>query len=124
MIKRLPDAEFEVMKAVWNSTAPMGANMIMEQLGTEKSWKVQTVISLLHRLVERGFVQSEKIGKDRVYTPIISREEYLKSETDAFVKQYHDNSVVSLFNALYESKSVDENDTNELLSLIKKLGEK
>lgn len=124
MIKRLPDAEFEVMKAVWKTSAPLSVNMVMEQLSGEKDWKIQTVISLMLRLVERGFLKTEKNGRERTYSPLISKEEYLKTETNAFVKQYHDNSILSLFNALYESKKIDGNTTDELLELIKRLGGK
>lgn len=54
-LKKLPDAEFEVMKAVWTSDLPVTANNVVEKLGESKDWKVQTVISLMNRLVKRGF---------------------------------------------------------------------
>ena len=58
-MKRLPDAEFAVMKVVWACEPPITASMIMEQLGEKKNWKMQTVVSLLLRLVERGFLCTE-----------------------------------------------------------------
>ena len=33
------------------------------------------------RLVERGFLRSEKHGKERTYFPLVSKEDYLKFET-------------------------------------------
>ena len=35
-IKKLPDAEFEVMKVVWSNDPPVTANIVMEQLGKKK----------------------------------------------------------------------------------------
>ena len=64
-MKKLPDAEFEIMKVVWASQPPVTTNIIMEGLGKEKGWKAQTVISLMRRLVERGFLRTDKRGKER-----------------------------------------------------------
>jgi len=39
-MKRLPDAEFEVMKAIWNYEPPVTSSMIMKYLDGEKSWRI------------------------------------------------------------------------------------
>lgn len=63
-IKKLPDAEFEVMKVVWANEPPVTTAVIMEQIGKEKEWKIQTIVSLMPRLAERGFLRSEKKGRN------------------------------------------------------------
>ena len=118
-MKRLPDAEFEVMKIVWQNDPPVTANIAMEQLGKKKKWKTQTVISLMLRLVERGFLRTEKAGRERLYYPVVSREEYLKFETGNFIKQYHDNSLLNLVNTLYDDDALTDRDISELLQWIK-----
>lgn len=118
-MKRLPDAEFEVMKVVWVNEPPITTNIIMEQLGTSKKWKAQTAITLLLRLVERGFLRTEKNGKERVYYPIISKEDYLRFETGNFMMLYHENSLGSFVNAMYDGKKLDKDDINELMDWIK-----
>ena len=37
MIKRLPDAEFEIMKIIWNSAPPVTTAQIMEKLAMKKT---------------------------------------------------------------------------------------
>lgn len=118
-IKKLPDAEFEIMKVVWANEPPITTNIIMEQLGNERNWKAQTVISLMLRLVERGYLQTEKIGKERTYYPLVGKEDYLKFETSNFMKQYHDNSFLGLVNTLYAGKSLTDGDIEELLQWAK-----
>jgi predicted transcriptional regulator len=113
MIKRLPDAEFEVMKAVWSTKAPMGVNEVARRM--DKEWKIQTVISLMLRLTERGFIRTEKIGRERVYFPVITREEYLRFETGNFVKQYHESSFLNLVTTLYDGNGLTDADIDELL---------
>ena len=68
--KKLPDTEFEIMKVVWANKPPITTNMIMEALGNEREWKAPTVISLMLRLVEKGFLRTEKNGKERTYFPV------------------------------------------------------
>ena len=117
MLKKLPDAEFEVMKAVWETDAPMSVNAVAAQM--DKNWKIQTLISMMHRLVKRGFIRTEKKGKDRIYYPLVAREDYLNFETGNFVKQYHENSFINLVTTLYDNKGLTDSDIDELLQWAK-----
>lgn len=117
-MKRLPDAEFEVMKSIWALPSPCTANQVLAQLDGEKEWKVQTVITLLTRLVERGFLQTEKRGKERLYRPLVDKAEYLRFETGNFVRQYHGDSLASLVSTLYGGKAISDEDAAELLRLL------
>jgi len=117
MLKKLPDAEFEVMKTVWETPAPMNVNAVAAKI--DKNWKIQTLISMMHRLVERGYIRTEKKGKDRLYYPLVSRDDYLKFETGSFVKQYHENSFINLVTTLYDNKGLTDNDIDELLQWAK-----
>lgn len=118
-IKKLPDAEFDIMKVVWAMEPPVTTTVIREQLEIEKEWKIQTIVSLMLRLVERGFLRSEKHGKERYYYPLINREDYLKFETGNFLKQYHDSSLFNLINTLYEDEALSDSDIDELLTWAK-----
>ncbi len=114
-MKKLPDAEFDIMKVVWANEPPITTNIVMEQLGKEREWKAQTTISLMLRLVERGFLRTEKNGKERTYFPLVDREDYLKFETGNFIKQYHENSFLNLVTTLYDDEALSDADIDELL---------
>ncbi len=118
-MKKLPDAEFEIMKVVWANEPPITTNIIMEQLGNQRQWKAPTTISLMLRLVERGFLRTEKKGKERIYFPLIAKEDYLKFETGNFMKQYHENSFLSFVNTLYDGKQLSDHDIEELMKWVK-----
>ena len=109
-IKKLPDAEFEIMKVIWNGEPHITTNHILAGLNNNKHWKPQTVLTLLVRLIERGFVQSVKVGKERTYTPLISEQDYLQFETGNFIKRYYENSLTGLVNTLYAGKNLTEKD--------------
>lgn len=115
-IKKLPDTEFEVMKVIWHSEIPIVGNTIVKKLEaeTQKDWKLQTVHKLLSRLEERGFLQSEKNGKQRFFTPLISEEDYLQYETQSFVKSHYQGSLLNLVNAMYQGENLAEKELDEL----------
>jgi BlaI family penicillinase repressor len=121
-LKKLPDTEFEIMKVVWANKPPITSNMIMEDLGNHKEWKVPTVISLLLRLVKRGFMRTEKNGKERIYFPLVTKEEYLKFETGNFMNQYHESSFLSFVNALYDGKQLSDGEIKDLKQWLKERG--
>ena len=118
-LKKLPDTEFEIMNVVWANEPPITTGTVMEQLGNERRWKAPTVISLMLRLVEKGFLRTEKNGKERTYFPLITREDYLKFETGNFMKLYHENSFLSLVNTLYDGKRLSDSDIEELMKWVK-----
>ncbi|HWQ74778.1 MAG TPA: BlaI/MecI/CopY family transcriptional regulator [Syntrophomonas sp.] len=118
-LKKLPDTEFEIMKVVWANEPPITTNMVMEQLGNERKWKAPTVISLMLRMVEKGFLRTEKKGKERIYYPLVAKEDYLKFETDNFMKLYHENSFLSLVSTLYNGQQFSEHDIDELMQWVK-----
>ena len=118
-MKKLPDAEFDIMKVVWANEPPITTSEIMKQLGTEKEWKIQTVVSLMLRLVERGFLRSEKHGKERTYFPLVDKDNYLRFETGNFIRHFHDNSFLNLVTTMYGDEVLTNEDIDDLLKWAK-----
>lgn len=118
-LRKLPDTEFEIMKVVWANRPPITTGMVMERLGRERGWKAPTVISLMLRLVKKGFLRTEKNGKERTFFPLVAKEDYLEFETGNFIKLYHENSFLSLVNTLYDGKQLSDSDIDELMEWVK-----
>lgn len=117
-IKRLPDAELEIMMIIWEAKEPVTSAYIMKALEGIKTWGTTTVLNFLSRLVERGFLKCEKQGKINVYTVIIQEETYLENESKSFLERLHGNSIKSLMAALYKGKGITKQDLEELQSFI------
>ena len=113
-IKRLPDAEFEIMKIIWKNPSPITTLGIIEHLGSKKKWKPQTVLTMLIRLIEKEFLSSEKVGRERNYTPLISETDYMQVETGNFMSRYAGNSVGSLIKTMYDGQDMSEKDIEDL----------
>ena len=117
--KRLPEAEYEVMNAIWNGVPPLNTAYLMEAVGKEKGWKAPTLISFLVRLQDRGYITSEKKGKERYYTPVAEKDEYIRNITAQFIEKYHAGSFVNLLDTLYSNQSLSEGDIDDLLIWLK-----
>ena len=116
-LRKLPDAEFEIMRAVWNAgpavTAPMLTAKLSEEL-PERDWKAQTVTTMLTRLEKKGFLRSKKTGKERDFFPAISEQEYFSLEAEGFRSRFKKSSLSSLVKALSGGESISKEDADEL----------
>lgn len=121
-LERLPDAELEVMQALWQlGTYPVTSAQLMEKL-TGRHWQLPTLLKLLSRLEERGFVESGKEGRSNRYRPLVAEREYLAAESGRFFQKLHGGSLPSLVAALVESRSITPDDVAQLEAILK--GEK
>ena len=117
-IKRLPDGEFTILKVIWQLPNPTTSAQIMEKLGEDNHWKPQTLLTVLARLTEKGFLESVRKGRERQYTAIISEDEYIEVETSDFLKRYSGHSMGGLVKTLFSSNSLSDNELDELRSLL------
>ncbi len=112
--KTLPESELEVMLTLWKANRPLTRGEIEERLHAEgkKHWAPSTVLSLLYRLIDKGFVVSERPGqgKTALFTAAVAEQEYLNTESRTFLSRWYDNSVAGFVNALHRSQPLGEAD--------------
>ena len=114
-IRKLPEAEFDVMVALWDcKVSPVNTAYLMENVGKHKGWKSPTLISFLTRLEEKGFIHSEKKGKERQYYADAVKEEYIKCVTIDFIEKYHCGSLVKMMNVVYGEKHESTDQIDEV----------
>ena len=82
-MRRLPDTELEVMKALWELEGRPAARAELEERLRDRGWATNTFNTYLARLAEKGFVTCEKRGRSNWYAPAVSREAYLEFESGA-----------------------------------------
>ena len=116
---QLPETEFTVMQIVWEQEIPVLSSRVTELLKAQRNWKLQTVSTLLSRLEDKGFLSSEKHGKERYYKPLVAHDDYLRQETGQFIKKFHKNSITGLMSALVSNNDVTNDDLRELAAWLK-----
>ena len=118
-ITRLPDTELEIMKVIWESGETLSTSEVKVLLERRRPWNVSALQTLLNRLIDRGFLDSFKEGKNRFYRPLIEEKEYLAVENKAFLEKVNDRSMTKLVASLFDSKSISEEDLDELAAFIR-----
>jgi len=112
-MKKLPITEFIVMDVIWGCEEKViSTNNILERINAQNTWTRATVSTLLNRLVVKGFLKTTKKGKERSFSWKVSREEYVRFETEQFISNYHHSSIAQLASSLSDIK-MDELDELE-----------
>ena len=119
-IKRLPDAELEIMNTLWDAPAPLTAAELEAALpGTPRART--TLLTLLARLEEKGCVAREKQGRGYRYLAVLAREEYLPAETKSLLGRLLGGSPRNVVAALAETDALTEQDIDELAAYLEEL---
>lgn len=120
-MKRLPDTELEVMKALWASErAPVPRSSLEEAL-RDRGWATNTFNTYLSRLTEKGFVSCEKRGKTNYYTPQVRQADYLAFESGAVLNKVFGSSLKSFVASLARGGALRDGELDELQQYLEEL---
>lgn len=117
-IQKLPDSELEVMQALWACSIPAKREQINEILQKTHPIAQTTLLTLLTRLSEKSFILIEKQGRSSIYTPLISEQEYLASQSNRFFTKLCKGNLSIFASALCDS-GLSKEEIDELRSLLK-----
>lgn len=119
-MKRIPDTELEVMKALWNAGEHTPRSTLEVALA-ELGWASTTVNTYLTRLEKKGFVSVEHDRRGNRYTALVSREEYQAYDSKAVLAQLY--GTPRNFVAALARGGLKKQDVDQLRSLLDELEE-
>lgn len=120
MAERISDAEHAVMEVLWRR-APLTAIEVSDALADERDWSLQTVKTLLGRLVGKSVVATEADGRRYLYRPLVEREDYVAVESQRLVDRLFGGKVTPLVAHLAETQQLSGKDIAEIEALLKAL---
>ena len=94
-LPQISEAEFEVMKVIWKY-APINTNEITEKLTQTTNWSPKTIQTLIKRLVSKKALTYEKQSRVFVYTPLVKEDEYIRRESNTFLKHINNANIISM----------------------------
>ena len=115
-INEISGAELEIMKILWANGKPMNAQQVCDGL-VSREWTYSTISTLFGRMVEKGAVSYEKIGRFYYYSPTVLEEEYKQAQTKKFVSKLYNGSVKSLAVSLFKAGDLTKEDIEEIKEL-------
>ncbi|WP_028987945.1 BlaI/MecI/CopY family transcriptional regulator [Thermicanus aegyptius] len=114
-IQQISDAEKQIMEIIWEASRPVTTSEIIQRLPEGNTWKQNTVITFLARLMEKGIIKAIRVGKANHYEPCITEQEYRNFETRQFIKDVHKGSVLGLISTLCDSGDLTREDIEKLM---------
>ncbi len=126
MVRQISDAELEIMKIIWgNPEAVTLFPYIMEGLADRgKACQKNTLIVLLSRLVDKGFLSAKKVGRRNEYTALVSEAEYQTTQTKHFLNKIYEGNVKGLVSYLISGDLLTDEEYEELRQMLEKGKEK
>lgn len=108
--------EYEVMDMIWTENREMRFGEIMDYFVTvkKKKWKIQTLKTYLIRLVDKGTLKAKKVGHNCIYSPAISKEEYLQQWTHSFLDKTFQGSLRNFICAFTGNSKLSRQEVEEL----------
>ncbi|ALS26560.1 BlaI family transcriptional regulator [Paenibacillus sp. 32O-W] len=113
--QKISEAEKQIMDIIWSYDRPVTTAEILTELPEDKTWKQNTVITFLARLMEKGMVTATRVGKANQYEACLTEQEYRNLETKRFIRDVHQGSVSGLISALCDSGDLTKEDIEELM---------
>ncbi len=115
MTQQISDSELELMKIIWGNGGTALYAQIMEALSKKgRTWQKNTIITLLSRLVDKGFLKTNKIGRRNQYTAIVSASDYQTAQTQTLLDKLYEGSAKGLVSTLIEKELLSTEDYEEL----------
>ena len=123
-MKRLGDAELEIMLAVWAAEGPVQSTYVHQQLKGSRGWALPAVITAMNRLIDKGFLACEKQGRSNWYRSLVSEQEYKAAEGRSVIDRLYGSSFTGMVAALYDGRAIGKEDLEELRQYLDDLEEK
>ena len=122
VVQQISDAELEIMKIVWGNPEDVTLfPYIMDRLAARgKPCQKNTLIVLLSRLMNKGFLSAKKIGRRNEYTTLVSEAEYQTVQTKNFLDKIYEGSAKGLVSNLIMGDMLADEEYEELKRLLEK----
>ena len=120
-MKRLGDAELEIMQVIWGTNDAVQASYVQEKLQGHRDWALPAVCTAMNRLVDKAFLACEKRGRSNFYRALISEARYKEEESRSFLDRLYGNSFTGLVAALYNGKAIGKEELAELREFLDEL---
>lgn len=114
-MQQISDYELELMKIIWaNSGAALYAEIAkaLEDKGTP--WTKNTIITLLSRLVDKGFLKTTKTGFRNHYISIVSEADYQEAQTKSLLEKLYEGNAKGLVSTLIQKDLLSPEDYEDL----------
>lgn len=120
MTEKISDAEHAVMEALWEAS-PLTATDVADRVQADRGWSIQTVKTLLSRLMAKDIIAADQDGRRFLYRPLVAREDYVAGESRRLVDRLFGGRAAPLVAHLAQQDQLSDQDIAEIEALLKAL---
>lgn len=116
---RISDAEWTVMKVVWQLETAT-AKQVVEGLAGDAAWKPKTIHTLLSRLVQKGVLATERPAREYLFRPLVSEEECRRGASRSFMTRVFDGKIAPFLACFLADQKLSRKEIEEIRSILNK----
>jgi len=109
----LTEAEWEIMRVVWEKE-PCAAGTVQEALAATRDWCYATVKLTMDRMVEKGFLEIEKIRNLQLFRSCISQVEARRGELRKMLTRAFGGALTPMLKFLIQHEGLSKEEAAEL----------
>lgn len=116
----ISESEWIVMETLWDR-APQTASEVAKSLHSRTGWALNTVRTLLTRLVEKGALQTaENASGVREFSPALDREAVVRAESQSFLDRVFKGAAQPLLIHFATQSNLTPEEVEQLKTLLDK----
>lgn len=123
-MKKLSEAEFEIIQVLWRHNAPMTSNQILDEIKDDRQWKLASLMTTLARMADKGAVYCDRTTRTNYYSALVSEDEYKVTEGTSLLEKMFNRSAKDFIASLYQGKQMSGKDIQELRAYLDSLEKK
>jgi len=112
----LTNAEEQVMKLLWRLDKAFIRDLLNEFPDPKPA--PTTVLTLLKRMIDKGFVSYKLYGNSREYYPLIRKADYFSDHINELIKDFFNNSTAQFASFFTNETEMSQAELKELRDLV------
>ena len=114
----LTTAEEQIMKLLWKLERAFIRDLLNEFPDPKPA--PTTVLTLLKRMIDKGFVSYKLFGNSREYYPLIKKSDYFSDHINGLIKDFFNNSTAQFASFFANETNMNQDELKELRDLVDK----
>ncbi|GAB5407123.1 MAG: CopY/TcrY family copper transport repressor [Aureliella sp.] len=112
--------ETQVLKALWDLEKG-SVGEIHSAVPDELNMDYSTVQTYVRRLLAKGYVSAQRVGRNKVYRPAVKKTEVIGEAVDDFLEHMFDGQLLPMVRHLVGSRDVTPEEINDLMRIVENL---
>jgi len=114
----LTNAEEQIMKLLWKLDKAFIRDLLNEF--PEPKPAPTTVLTLLKRMIDKGFVSYKQCGNSREYFPVVNKSDYFSDHINVLIKDFFNNSTAQFASFFANETDLSPTELKELRDIVDK----